>query len=1037
MLTEPARLALCLVGVGGCVQQVLDITNFTCAHGECLGGYVCHPETNLCVPEIVVGCAGTDTVCPSDVTGGTACKAKGAFIPCRDSGPMDCSDGCRTCVNGVWSDCSVQCTLGEVTSCSTCSDDCTESVLNAAPVCDTKGTANVCAYDLSAGCQGTYVNADADASNGCECLPSGTEIACNDIDEDCDGADLQEESSLQHCGACGNSCERLPHVKTPGCVGTSGSYACTIVACDAGWTNQDTHVANGCETACIATHGSIETCDGIDNDCNGLTDDGITDLQSDCNARVTNSHVATWTCVGGACSVATCETNHWDIDELGSSGCEYACRRSNSGVETCDDVDNDCDDVVDNVTDILADCRAQLSHPADVTAFVCDERACRDGHCCRIWDCVTGKHDADQDPHNGCELECTVTGEERCDGTDNDCNGVVDDALQGAVGCLDWFLDTDDDGYGVDGESQCWCQPTGLYRASQGGDCADGDPLSNPGAREICDGNDNDCSGAPNPDEADDDGDRYVECSGWSDLQEDNTDILGGNDCADHDPDIRPGATEMAGDAVDQDCDGEEICYLDSDNDGYRPDDTSTAASSDPDCSDDGEALATQPTGDCADEDPSRHPGQTEVCNNADDDCNGIIDDGVAHCACAGNGGPAASETCGNGIDDDCNAAIEDGCRILPSNLGAVDPCQNSEALVMDGGTIDTTDGAITGVASPVSILVAQANARSIRVFFFDSVTIDGTVTVSGGNALALVACKDLTVNGELNLCGTRRHAGPGGDHGGDADARGSGPGAGTAGVGWKEWPHNRGGGGGGSHCGAGGAGGSAGSGRNLALGGEGGKAGVGSATLIPLTGGSGGGGGVLFNNGKWGGGGGGAVQLVGNVITIAGTINACGSGGGGPASDGDSGGGAGAGGGILLEGTIVTLAGGAVLAANGGGGGGGDDRGEVLPHIVNVDTTGEAGPAGEARAQGGQQSPGINPGFAGAGGAGGALTGTEINGSPGKGRDQGDSFAAGGGGGGAGYIRINSVIAPDMDAGAAISPRDSACLSRGSISFQ
>ena len=52
--------------------------------------------------------------------------------------------------------------------------------------------------------------------------------------------------------------------------------------------------------------------------------------------------------------------------------------------------------------------------------------------------------------------------------------------------------------------------------------------------------------------------------------------------------------TETPADGVDQNCDGVELCYADADNDNYRL--GTTVNSSDTDCADSGEALATDPT---------------------------------------------------------------------------------------------------------------------------------------------------------------------------------------------------------------------------------------------------------------------------------------------------------------------------------------------------------------------------------------------------------------------------------------------------------
>jgi len=85
---------------------------------------------------------------------------------------------------------------------------------------------------------------------------------------------------------------------------------------------------------------------------------------------------------------------------------------------------------------------------------------------------------------------------ELCDGNyDEDCDGQTNEA--GADGCDDYVLDADGDGYGAeDGVAECLCeQPTGWVESTDEElDCDDEDEARYPGAIEICgDGIDNDC----------------------------------------------------------------------------------------------------------------------------------------------------------------------------------------------------------------------------------------------------------------------------------------------------------------------------------------------------------------------------------------------------------------------------------------------------------------------------------------------------------------------------------------------------------------
>ena len=93
------------------------------------------------------------------------------------------------------------------------------------------------------------------------------------------------------------------------------------------------------------------------------------------------------------------------------------------------------------------------------------------------------------------------------------------------------------------------------------------------------------------------------------------------SDCDDTEASINEGAIEIAGDGVDQNCDGMETCFEEADGDGYPS--AVEIESSNIDCSGTGESLASTAGEDCNDQDPGQYPGAPEYCNLEDDDCNG------------------------------------------------------------------------------------------------------------------------------------------------------------------------------------------------------------------------------------------------------------------------------------------------------------------------------------------------------------------------------------------------------------------------------
>jgi len=167
---------------------------------------------------------------------------------------------------------------------------------------------------------------------------------------------------------------------------------------------------------------------------------------------------------------------------------------------------------------------------------------------------------------------------EDCNGIDDDCDGVIDDN----TGTLTtWYEDADDDGWGGEVSQEACAEPAGY--TSESGDCNDNDDSLNPGATELCDDLDQDCDG---------DVDEGLDLTWYIDVDEDGFGddevteldcaqpdgfVDTGGDCDDEDGGVYPGATDVAGDGIDQDCDGSDGT-VDPDTDDTAIDEADTGS---------------------------------------------------------------------------------------------------------------------------------------------------------------------------------------------------------------------------------------------------------------------------------------------------------------------------------------------------------------------------------------------------------------------------------------------------------------------------
>ncbi|MCK6525042.1 FG-GAP-like repeat-containing protein [Myxococcota bacterium] len=220
--------------------------------------------------------------------------------------------------------------------------------------------------------------------------------------------------------------------------------------------------------------GLTERCDSRDNDCDGRADEDAVDAE----AYAADVDGDGWGDGGVAMLCAPLEglAPVGDCDDADPT-------RSPDGVEVCDGVDQDCDDLIDD-------------EPLDGETWEADLDG--DG-----WGAGSPLYACDAPAGYGAPGDCddsdsgvSPSADELCDGVDQDCDGELDESAWDAP---TWALDLDGDGFGDPAWAVTRCDgPAGYVPDAQ--DCDDSDPEVSPLGAEICgDGVDGDCDGRAGP----------------------------------------------------------------------------------------------------------------------------------------------------------------------------------------------------------------------------------------------------------------------------------------------------------------------------------------------------------------------------------------------------------------------------------------------------------------------------------------------------------------------------------------------------------